>query len=57
MNDISIKESNTNEVLIVVKTIINEKEYIVNLEDNETARSFVELLPQELNMRELIVVI
>ena len=57
MNDISIKESNTNEVTKLVKTIINEKEYIVNLEDNETARSFVELLPQELNMRELIVVI
>lgn len=52
-NDISIKKSNTNEVIKLVKAIINEKEYIVNLEDNETARSFVELLPQELNMREL----
>ena len=36
-----------------MKAIINNKEYIINLEDNETAKSFAGLLPQELNMREL----
>jgi len=36
-----------------VKAIINGKEYIIDLEDNETANSFVSLLPQELNMSEL----
>ncbi|MBE6157184.1 MAG: hypothetical protein E7160_00090 [Firmicutes bacterium] len=36
-----------------VKAIINGKEYKIDLEDSETANSFVDLLPQELNMREL----
>ncbi len=45
--------NNTNEVIKSVKAIINGKEYIINLEDNETAKSFVNLLPQELNMSEL----
>ena len=45
--------NNSNEVIKSVKAIINGKEYKVDLEDNETANSFVGLLPQELNMREL----
>lgn len=45
--------NNSNEVISSVKAIINEKEYIINLEDNETARSFVNMLPQEFNMNEL----
>ena len=45
--------NNPNEVISSVKAIINEKEYIINLEDNETARSFVNMLPQEFNMNEL----
>ena len=44
---------NSNEVNKKVKAIINEKEYIINLEDNETAKSFANMLPQELNMSEL----
>ncbi len=45
--------NNTNEVTKSVKAIINNKEYIINLEDNDTAKSFVNYLPQELNMNEL----
>ena len=45
--------NNSNEVVKSVKAIINEKEYTINLEDNETANSFANLLPQELNMSEL----
>ena len=57
-NSTNQQESKTNindsdEVVKSVKAIINGKEYIINLEDNETANSFVGLLPQELNMREL----
>ena len=47
------KSSNSNEVIKSVKAIINRKEYVINLEDNETANSFANLLPQELNMSEL----
>ena len=42
----------SNEV-ISVKAIINDKEYIIKLEDNETVKSFINILPQELNMSEL----
>ena len=45
--------NNSNEVIKSVKAIINGKEYTINLEDNETAKSFANLLPQELNMSEL----
>ena len=48
-----INLNNSNEVVKSVKAIINGKEYIINLEDNETAIKFVSLLPQELNMSEL----
>ena len=47
------KSNNSNEVIKSVKAIINGKEYKIDLEDNETVNSFVGLLPQELNMREL----
>ena len=47
------KETNSNEVIKMVKVVINEKEYIVNLEDNETVKSFISLLPQTFNMNEL----
>jgi hypothetical protein len=47
------KENNDLEVNNQVKVLIDKKEYTINLEDNETANSFVGLLPQELNMREL----
>ncbi len=47
------KSNNSNEVIKSVKVIINNKEYTLNLEDNETAKKFASLLPQELNMSEL----
>ncbi len=47
------KSNNSNEVIKSVKAIINGKEYVINLEDNETANSFANLLPQKLNMSEL----
>jgi len=37
--------NNLNEVIKSVKAIINGKEYKIDLEDNETANSFVGLLP------------
>ena len=43
----SYKENKT------VRTIINEKEYIINLEANEASKKFVKILPQELKMYEL----
>ena len=36
-----------------IKAIINNKEYKVDLENNDTVKSFLELLPQEFNMNEL----
>ena len=47
------ESTNSNEVVKSVKAIINGKEYIIDLEDHETANSFVSLLPQELNMSEI----
>ena len=47
------KSNNSNEVIKSVKAIINGKEYVINLEDNETSNSFANLLPQEFNMSEL----
>ncbi len=53
-NKENIQETNnTNEVIKSVKAIINNKEYIINLEDNTTVKSFVNYLPQEFNMSEL----
>ena len=36
-----------------MKIKINNKEYIINLEDNATARKLVKMAPLELNMKEL----
>ena len=36
-----------------MKAIVNEKEYIINLEDNETVDNFIKILPKEFNMKEL----
>ena len=52
-NQIENTTNESNEVISSVKVTINNKEYILNLEDNETARSFVNILPQEFNMNEL----
>ena len=47
------KHNDINEVTNLVKVIINENEYEIKLEDNETAKSFISMLPQEFNMSEL----
>ena len=52
-NQIENTINESNEVISSVKVTINNKEYILNLEDNETARSFIDLLPQEYSMNEL----
>ena len=51
INNTEIKSSK--EVINTVKVIINDKEYTIDLEDNETANSFASLLPQEFEMNEL----
>ncbi len=47
------KENNSSEVISSVKVTINSKQYTIKLEDNETAKSFTNLLPQEFIMNEL----
>ncbi len=47
------KEKNDLGVNNQVKVLIDKKEYTINLEDNETAKEFVNMLPLELNMNEL----
>lgn len=42
-----------NEEKISMKITINNNEYTINLEDNETVKELVSLLPLELNMSEL----
>ncbi len=41
------------EVTNNLKIKIEDKEYIINLEENETVNEFIKLLPIELNMNEL----
>ena len=41
------------EVTNSMKVIINEKEYTINLENNETAKEFIKLLPNQFSMNEL----
>ena len=45
--------NNSDEVISAVKITINNKEYEIILEDNETAKEFIQLLPKEFNMNEL----
>ena len=51
--DTNEKGNNLNEVISSVKVTINSKQYTIQLEDNETAKGFANLLPLELNMSEL----
>ena len=41
------------EVIDTMKVTINEKEYFVSLEDNETTKSLISMLPLELSMSDL----
>ncbi len=46
-------ENNLKEEVNMLKVLINDKEYILKLEDNKTTEKFVILLPQEFSMNEL----
>ena len=48
-----VEDKNSNKVINSVKAIIEKKEYTINLENNSTAKSFANMLPQELTMSEL----
>ena len=48
-----LNQEEINEVISTMSITINEKEYTIHLEDNETAQSFINLLPLEINMQEL----
>ena len=45
--------SNSNEVMKTMKVIVEDKEYIVDLENNKTTKKFIKILPQEFSMTEL----
>lgn len=51
--DTKVVNNTSNEREMSVKISIDSKEYIINLEDNETVKSFIELLPLDFNMQEL----
>lgn len=40
-------------VINMIKIVIDNTEYNLNLEDNDTVKEFLNLLPQEFNMKEL----
>ena len=52
-NHIKNNTNNSNEVISSVKIYINNKEYTISLENNETAKAFTNILPQEFSMSEL----
>ncbi len=52
-NDDNNKIDNSSEVISTMKAIINDAEYIIDLEDNEAVKAFINMLPIELNMNEL----
>ena len=47
------KIDNSNEVIKQMTLLIDNKEYTLELEDNETVKELVKILPQELTMDEL----
>ncbi len=49
----NINDDGSIEVVKSMKAIIDGKEYTIDLENNETVRRFIEILPQELNMTDL----
>ncbi len=51
--ELSNQENKDIEVINTMKVIINDNEYIANLENNDTVKNFINLLPQEYLMNEL----
>lgn len=52
-NNIIVDNNSPKEVIDSVKITINNQEYIMQLEDNETVKSFINILPLEITMNEL----
>ena len=52
LNEMEIKDK-LNKEMDSVKVIIDNKEYKLNLEDNETTKSFINILPKTWKMNEL----
>ena len=53
-NEILQKESNEeSEQMNEIKIIIDSNSYVLKLEDNDTTKEFIQLLPKEFNMNEL----
>ena len=48
-----VKDNDSNEVIKSMNITINNKEYNIQLENNETVNKFIELLPLEIDMNEL----
>ena len=46
-------DTGSDEIVSDIKVIINDKTYILKLENNKTVKEFINLLPQEFNMNEL----
>ena len=53
INDVNNWLEESNNKSSDLKVEINNKDYNITLEDNETVKSFLKLLPQEFNMEEL----
>ena len=48
-----INKNKQKDVVSSMKAIINDKEYIINLESNETVNTFLNMLPKEFTMNDL----
>ncbi|MBR2833974.1 MAG: hypothetical protein IKE75_06120 [Bacilli bacterium] len=51
--NIKKQDNSINKDMTEIKVIIDEKEYNLSLEENETTKEFVKMLPQEFKMKEL----
>lgn len=52
-NNVEEERSNDMNITNNIKVTINNKEYIAQIENNETAQAFINHLPEEFNMSEL----
>lgn len=50
---VGCSKTNKQEDMKEIKAIINDIEYNINLEENETTKEFIKMLPKEYNMNEL----
>ena len=53
LNDNRSEVDNTMQIITNISVIIDDKKYNAKIEDNETAQTFINRLPQEFNMNEL----